>query len=227
MKKIIPFFFVLLMCQTVLAVVSESDVSISDAAFSPYVGQTVSVSFHSPEAGKIRDEIMELNGKVIKTLVSEAVKAGFQKYEWDGRDSNGAVVKDGCYLPRISFESATDPEVIGSVTQLKEVEIKADYYDRLTGILSYTLPQSSLVTVKAEIVTHNKATGEIKHNVKKVIVENGARTAGKVIEYFDGYGDDGVYLPKGNYAITISAKPLPLNTVIVYGGSDIKAGGSQ
>lgn len=225
MKKIISSLFFLLLCQSILTADSDSDISISNEAFSPSAGQSLSVTFRIPEPGKIHAEILDLNRKVIRMLASESVKPGFLKYEWDGKDANGAIVKDGCYLPRIRFESANDPKPIASETRFTEVEIKADYYDRLTGVLSYTLPQSSLVTVKAEIVRHNKATGEIHHNVKKVIVENAARTAGKVVEYFDGYGNDGLYLPKSNYTIIIQAKPLPPNTIIVYGGT-VPEGGS-
>ncbi|MCI0618633.1 hypothetical protein L0244_37120 [bacterium] len=223
MRRLLPFLFCLFFCQSILFAI-ESDILVSSESFSPSLGQRVSVTFRASEPGKITAEILDLSQKVVRTLASEDVKAGFLKYDWDGRDANGAVVKNGCYLPRIRFESTNDPIISPTETLLKEIEIKADYYERLSGVLSYTLPQSSLVTVKAEIVTKNKATGEIKHNVKKVIVENGARTTGKVIEYFDGYGDDGVYLPNGNYTITIAVKPLPPNTIIVYGGSDLRAG---
>jgi flagellar hook assembly protein FlgD len=150
------------------------------------------------------------------------------KYDWDGKDQNGRIVKNGCYIPRLRIESPTDQVSFQSSTQqLKDVEVKPDYYDRVTGVLSYTLSQSSLVTVKAEVPQHNKNTGEMDHIVKKVIANNAARTAGKVVEYFDGYSDDGVYLPNSNYTITILTKPLPPNAVIVYGGEDPGAGGSQ
>ncbi len=224
MKKIIPSLFFLFLCQSILTAASDSDVSISNEAFSPSAGQSLSVTFRIPEPGKIRAEILDLNRKVIRMLVSESVKAGFLKYEWDGKDANGAIVKDSCYFPRIRYESAGNTESATPESPLKQVEIKADYYDRLTGVLSYTLPQSSLVTVKAVTVKHNKVTGEIEREVKKIIAENAPRTAGKVVEYFDGFGDDGVYLPKSNYQITIEAQPLPPNTIIVYGGTGSKGG---
>lgn len=51
--------------------------------------------------GKIN--IMDVDGKVLRSMDVGATKAGVAKYSWDGKDSGGATLKDGTYYVESTY----------------------------------------------------------------------------------------------------------------------------
>jgi hypothetical protein len=72
------------------------------AAFpNPFVRRT-SIMFDLAAPTDVRLEILDLQGRVVRTLADGTRPAGRHTAEWDGRDRNGAPVAEGLYFARIA-----------------------------------------------------------------------------------------------------------------------------
>ena len=56
------------------------------------------IEFGLPKAGFVEIAIYDINGKLVKTLVSEQRQAGNFWIKWDARDESGNRVSSGVYL---------------------------------------------------------------------------------------------------------------------------------
>jgi hypothetical protein len=65
--------------------------------FNPATRLTYSLS----EAGQAVVDVLDLQGRLVRTLVSGPQAAGEQTVEWDGRDAQGRPVASGSYLARL------------------------------------------------------------------------------------------------------------------------------
>ena len=54
--------------------------------------------------GKIN--IMDVDGKVLRSMDVGATSAGVAKYTWDGKDSGGTTLKDGTYYVESTYSAA-------------------------------------------------------------------------------------------------------------------------
>ncbi|HPS40028.1 MAG TPA: FlgD immunoglobulin-like domain containing protein [Candidatus Cloacimonadota bacterium] len=66
---------------------------------------TISFSLH--EASKVRLDIYNVKGQLVKTLVNGDEPTGMHSVVWDGRDNNNAAVASGVYFYRVSTPQAT------------------------------------------------------------------------------------------------------------------------
>lgn len=55
-----------------------------------------------PQSGQARLDVIDVSGRLVRTLVSETVDAGTHTATWDGRDERGAVAPSGVYFIRLS-----------------------------------------------------------------------------------------------------------------------------
>jgi|GEM_PF-4063222 len=62
------------------------------------------IRFALPISGKVKLEIYDLLGNVVRTLVSREMSAGRHEILWDGRNQDGRTVAVGIYLYRIAFQ---------------------------------------------------------------------------------------------------------------------------
>ena len=62
---------------------------------------STTIRYAVPEAGEISLKIYNLNGQLVKTLVSGVVTAGNHQVVWDGTDSSGSQVASGAYLYKL------------------------------------------------------------------------------------------------------------------------------
>jgi len=62
---------------------------------------TTSIQMALPAAGPVDLVVYGLDGRVVRTLVSEALPAGFHTVAWDGRDDGGLPVASGAYIYRL------------------------------------------------------------------------------------------------------------------------------
>ena len=60
------------------------------------------IRFTIPNAGHVSIKIYDMNGKLVKNLVSEQKAAGVYSISWDGQDKNGFKVTSGVYFYRIN-----------------------------------------------------------------------------------------------------------------------------
>jgi len=70
------------------------------AAPNPFNPSTrITYSLH--EAGPVRVDVLDLQGRLVRTLVDSAQPAGDWSVEWDGRDGQGRPTASGPYLARL------------------------------------------------------------------------------------------------------------------------------
>jgi flagellar hook assembly protein FlgD len=62
------------------------------------------IRFALPEDGKVKLEIYDLLGNMVRTLVSKEMSAGWHEVLWDGRNQAGHTVAVGIYFYRIVFQ---------------------------------------------------------------------------------------------------------------------------
>ncbi len=67
-------------------------------AFPNPFGKNVKISFELNKKAKIKLDIIDLKGKIIKTLTSKTLDKGYHEYEWNGTDSNGNKMQNSTYL---------------------------------------------------------------------------------------------------------------------------------
>lgn len=68
---------------------------------------TTTIAYSLPEAAKVRLDIYNVKGQLVKTLVNAEMPAGMHSVVWNGRDSNNAAVASGVYFYRVSSPKAT------------------------------------------------------------------------------------------------------------------------
>ncbi len=65
------------------------------------------IAYSLPEAGKVRLDIYNVKGQLVKTLVNTEHVAGFHSAVWNGKDMNNKTVASGVYFYRISSPHKT------------------------------------------------------------------------------------------------------------------------
>ena len=65
------------------------------------------VSFELPRAGRVRLDLFDVRGRLVRTLVEGERAAGTHVARWDGRDAAGMPVTAGVYFLRIEAAGAT------------------------------------------------------------------------------------------------------------------------
>jgi flagellar hook assembly protein FlgD len=62
------------------------------------------IEFTLPQTSEIKLDIFNINGQLIKNLISSTLNTGTHKVEWDSKDNNGKNVKSGIYLYRLTAD---------------------------------------------------------------------------------------------------------------------------
>jgi hypothetical protein len=76
---------------------SGAALAIAPNPFNP----ATTLRFRTEAAGAARLTIHDPRGRLVRTLVSEALPAGDHAARWDGRDDSGRTVAAGVYLARL------------------------------------------------------------------------------------------------------------------------------
>ncbi|MCP3974392.1 MAG: PKD domain-containing protein [bacterium] len=77
-----------------------SEVQLGRAVPNPFNPST-RISFALPTAGPVSLVIYDVGGRLVKTLVNEAVVAGHHHVDWHGKDDSGNTMASGTYLYRL------------------------------------------------------------------------------------------------------------------------------
>ncbi len=72
----------------------------------PFVGST-SIMFEVARAGRVRVEIVSVDGRYVTTLTDDFVPPGRNSIDWNGCDDKGRRVAGGVYVCRVGFGSET------------------------------------------------------------------------------------------------------------------------
>jgi len=92
-----------------LPALAATTVALLPAAPNPFNPATV-IRCHVPaDATQATLRVFDASGRVVRTLISGAVQAGWQEMRWDGRDDRGARVASGLYFAR--FETGGEVRV--------------------------------------------------------------------------------------------------------------------
>lgn len=64
------------------------------------------IGFRMPDAGFVQLKIYEISGRLVKTLVDEALSVGDYTYVWEGKNDLGQQVASGIYFYRLMISNA-------------------------------------------------------------------------------------------------------------------------
>jgi len=67
----------------------------------PFTSGTA-IGFDMPREGRVALEVIDVEGRVVRTLIDEAMPAGRHSAAWNGRDAAGAQVGPGVYFVRMT-----------------------------------------------------------------------------------------------------------------------------
>jgi flagellar hook assembly protein FlgD len=77
----------------------------------PNPGARVTIRFDAPE-GVVRARVLDVAGRLVRTLLDRSVSAGRTDLPWDGRDQAGRPVAAGVYYVRLTtLKGATSERV--------------------------------------------------------------------------------------------------------------------
>ena len=80
------------------------------------IATSTTISFTLPFAQNISLDILDVNGRLIRTPANEQMSAGIHTLTWNARDENGNEVSDGIYFLRMQTESEVKTRAV-SVTR--------------------------------------------------------------------------------------------------------------
>jgi hypothetical protein len=187
-----------------------SSVFVARGFFNPRLGQAIRISLAVERPGLLTLLVLDGDGRVARRLVSrEPVEAGKLSRSWDGRDAEGEVVTDGVYTLKIELRNPGRRDTyLPSGRNARPVEVETTFYDRQNGVVAYKLAAPSRVFLQAR-----------SFRVSRTIVAGEPRAAGSVIDYWNGFDEDGkeyiAALP--GFTISITAIALPENAIITVG----------
>ena len=65
------------------------------------------IKFELPASQTVRLEVVDINGKVVRTLVNGDLDAGVHSVRWDGKDTSGSDMPSGIYFYRLSTDGGS------------------------------------------------------------------------------------------------------------------------
>jgi hypothetical protein len=70
------------------------------------------VRFAAPYSGRVKIDVLDINGRLVKTLAEDVVQPGHHCLEWKGIDDAGRKVSAGIYLIRMEADEFSDVQKI-------------------------------------------------------------------------------------------------------------------
>jgi len=177
-----------------------------DKAFSPTCAcakARARFAFGLREADTLTLALVDEDGSVVRTLArSRQVRAGLQRFRWDGRDERGQVVGEGRYQPRLRLDRARRtilfPNRIEVETTPPEVE--------LLGVGRRVISPDG--DGRAEGLTVRYRIGERGRGLLfvdgRLAVRSQSREPRGALHWYGKLG--GRLLPAGAYALSVAAE---------------------
>lgn len=198
-----------------------SSVSVSPSFINTALGQKANIAVTVAKAGVVTATVLDRDRFPIRTLPSVTVKAGKHRILWDGKDDAGIALPDEAYSVSVEFKGTDRVEVSDpsdGFVPIAENPASASY-NRVDGVLSYTLSRPSRVHIQAGQVNAKAAAGGPPGPVLKTILDRQPRIAGALVERWNGFDESGavnVAELKG-FVISIAATSLPETSIITTG----------
>lgn len=204
-----------------------TDAAASPAFFNPSVGHLARLTLRVAIAGELHSSILDRNGLTVRVLPSVAVTPGLARLSWDGRDDRGVVVPDEAYSWRVEFSGRGRKEIYdpGAELESERESVTGLAYSRTDGLLTYTLQWPARVHVQAGQAKPDQGGHSNTGPVLKTVVDNRPRTAGQVVEHWNGFDESGtVFIPDlPHFAVAVAASRLPENVIIAVGNRHVDA----
>ncbi|PWT90966.1 MAG: hypothetical protein C5B54_06225 [Acidobacteria bacterium] len=191
-------------------------VSVSKSFFNPSLGDSVAISFVAAKAGNLSIQIIDRDGFLVRTLITETTTAKKVIVEWDGRNGGGHIVPDEAYSVRVILD---DDIYFPADREQPHFVLTSATYNKLTGLLAYDLPKSCRIHAQAGVATIDPKTKEPNGPVMKTIVNREPRSSGRVLEHWNGMDESGsIYVPDlKNFVVAVAATELPDTAIIAVG----------
>ncbi len=192
------------------------DVSVQPWTFNPATGQTVEIGYQLAEAARVTLIVYGPNQERIATVVDgEPRDAGRHRETWDGRDGNGRIVADEAYYPMIEAQGGRglgryDPLAHSGGERINPRDI---HFNSRDGIISYVLPRTSRVLVRAGLDPGPMLT---------TMVNWQPRGPGLSTETWKGRDQQGLrsFIRDPNTLVIVQAYALPENSMIAVGSRE-------
>lgn len=198
-----------------------TSVSVSRPFFNPSLGQKVQISVALAHGGSLTVQLLDRDGYAVRKLVSDRkAEKGKFSCDWDGRDEKGETVPDEAYSLKVDFAvGGKISTYFPAISPEEELDVKSNYYDRRSAVLSYNLPRPGRVHMQAGIAKTNPATKLTEGPVLKTLVNREPRPAGAIVENWNGLDEGGTfYVPDlPNFVVSIAVTSLPENSIITTG----------
>ena len=82
-----------------------------DVSPNPFRAATT-FAFTTPQAGRVRVDVLDVAGRVVTTLEDRELAAGPQRLDWNGRDDSGRRLASGVYFARVEAPGANVVEKV-------------------------------------------------------------------------------------------------------------------
>jgi hypothetical protein len=121
------------------------------------------IGFQLREGGRVTVDLLDADDHSVRTIADRRYGAGFHRFAWDGRDSDGRVVPEASYRPRVRLDGGARtivlPNPIRVDTTPPEIELREhrprDHIspdgdgrnDRLTAFYQVSEPANGLLFV--------------------------------------------------------------------------------
>lgn len=202
-----------------------SEVRLSQPFINPTLGQSVTIAFEIANAGSLDARILDRDGFVVRTLATaQPHDRGPVSLDWNGRDDAGGVVADEAYALKLDLHTDRGTNSYFPANEvLRQVDAKTTSYNPQTGTLAYRLASPARVHLQVGSSRLDPKTKDWVGPCLKTVVNRSPRTAGSVIEYWDGYDESGlIYVPDlPNFAVSLVATELPRNAIITTGNNKV------
>jgi len=210
--------------------VDISGVVVSPKSFNPSVGQIVTIGCKLAVAAVVSISIYGPNGELIRELYDEAsLAAGNHRLVWDGKDSEGDIVRDEAYFFVIEARApATNDDDVETAEKTAPVVARYDplefsggelinpqefHFKPKDNSISYVLPKPARVRIRA---------GVDNGPMLNTMVNWQPRVRGLCTEVWRGKDRQGVrhFSTRPDCFLTSMAYALPENSIIAFGNRE-------
>lgn len=197
-------------------------VSVSPPFFNPSIGQKGAIAFSLGERADVTVSLLDRDLVLVRTLPALNAVRGEVRVEWDGRDDHGRVVPDEAYSLRIETVAGKRHETYEPARAFTPtLSDPKRSYSMVSGVLRYELDVPSRLHIQAgeAVLVGDPKAGKRDGPVLKTLVDRSPRTAGVVVEMWDGFDESHtIHVPTlKNFVISILAASLPPNSIITIG----------
>lgn len=221
MQRLHPLFtaacLTLLFATAAIAGPNIRNVKASPSFFNPTAGQSAEITFDAGVRGVVKATILDRDRFPVRTLEPVTVSPGRVTIRWNGRDDAGALVPDEAWNIRIELAGESYDPSLDFVAVHEDPQPRT--YSRIEGVLGYRLSRPSRVHIEVGQAALDPKTGLRDGPILKTIVNREPRSAGAVVEMWNGFDESGTIrvCDLRDFAISVLATSLPDNSITTRG----------